>query len=176
MKKYFAILLLLTFALPVSAQEKIKIGFVDIQRAISESQSGKKAKERFQTEIKKAEGDLIKEKQEIERLKSDMEKKGMLLKDEEKRNLEREYQRRFVSYQRSMRDVQEELRQKEGEMTAEILKELEKIVLEVGKNDKFTLILERSQVLYSDQGIDITNKVIELYNSRAPAGKAPKAK
>ncbi|MGH9892998.1 MAG: OmpH family outer membrane protein, partial [bacterium] len=109
-------------------------------------------------------------------LKGDMEKKAMLLKEDEKRNIEREYQRRFVGYQRTMRDIQEELRQKEGEITSEILKELEKVVLEVGKSEKFTLILERSQVLYSDQGIDITNKVIELYNSRAPAGKAPKAK
>ena len=69
-----------------AAQDKIKIGFVDIQRAISESQSGKKARERFQSEIKKAESDLMKEKQEVERLKADMEKKGMLLKEDEKRN------------------------------------------------------------------------------------------
>ena len=51
-------------------------------------------------------------------------------------------------------------------MMSDILKELEQIVTEVGKADKFTLILERSQILYSDQGIDITNKVIETYNSR----------
>jgi Skp family chaperone for outer membrane proteins len=74
-----------------------------------------------------------------------------------------------------MRDFQEELRHKEGEMTGIILKELEKVVTEVGKSEKFTLILERSQVLYSDQGIDITSKVIELYNSRTP-GKVTKAK
>ena len=66
-----------------------------------------------------------------------------------------------------MSDQQQELRQKEGEMTADILKDLEKIVNEVGKAEKFTLILERSQVLYSDQGVDITNKVIDLYNSRS---------
>jgi outer membrane protein len=66
-----------------------------------------------------------------------------------------------------MTDYQQHLRQREGEMTGDILKELEKIVSEVGKAEKFTLILERSQILYSDQGIDITNKVIEAYNSRA---------
>jgi outer membrane protein len=66
-----------------------------------------------------------------------------------------------------MGDQQQELRQKEGEMTADILKELEKIVTEVGKADKFTIILERSQILYSDQATDITNKVIEVFNSRS---------
>jgi len=148
------------------SQDKVKIGFIDVQRAISESQAGKRAKERFQAQVKKAEADLLKEKQEIERLKADLDKKGPLLKEEERRNLEADLQRRYVSYQRGMQDQQQELRQKEGEMTGDILKELEKIVNEVGKAEKFTLILERSQILYSDQGIDITNRVIEAFNAR----------
>lgn len=175
MNKGFWVFLLLLFAVPLGAQEKLKIGYVDIQKAITESQAGKRAKERFQAQVKKAESDLLKEKQEVERLKSDFDKKGPLLNEEERKNLEKEFQRRYVGYQRSMRDYQEELRQREGEMTGEILKELEKIVYEVGKSEKFTLIVERSQVLYIDQGIDITNRVIELYNSR-PSGKVTKGK
>jgi len=144
----------------------VKIGFIDVQRAISESQAGKRAKDRFQAQVKKAEADLLKEKQELERLKSELDKKGPLLKEDERRNLEGDLQRRYVNYQRTMTDQQQELRQKEGEMTGDILKELEKIVNEVGKAEKFTLILERSQILYSDQAIDITTKVIDVYNSR----------
>src|ERR1051326_7334876 len=150
-----------------AAQERVKIGFIDVQRAISESQAGKLAKDRFQAQVKKAEGDMAKEKQEIERLKGDLDKKGPLMKEEERRNLEADLQKRYVNYQRTAGDYQQELRQKESDMMADILKELEGIVNEVGKAEKFTLILERSQILYSDQGIDITNRVIELYNSRA---------
>jgi outer membrane protein len=165
--RYFLVALCL-FLLAGTAwsQDRVKIGFIDVQRAISESQAGKRAKEKFQAQIKKAEGDLLKEKSELERLKADLDKKGPLLKDEERRNLEVELQRRYTNYQRGMTDQQQDLRQKESEMTADILKELEKIVNEVGKAEKFTLILERSQVLYSDQGIDITNRVIDAYNAR----------
>jgi len=148
------------------SQDRVKIGFIDVQRAISESQAGKRAKEKFQAQIKKAEGDLLKEKSELERLKADLDKKGPLLKDEERRNAEAELQRRYTNYQRGMTDQQQDLRQKESEMTADILKQLEKIVNDVGKAEKFTLILERSQVLYSDQGIDITNRVIDAYNAQ----------
>ncbi|HEV8341050.1 MAG TPA: OmpH family outer membrane protein [Candidatus Binatia bacterium] len=175
MKKGWMVFFMLLFSASAWAQEKIKMGYIDIQRAIVESQSGKKAKENFQAQVKKAEGELLKEKQELERLKSDLDKKSPLLKEEERRSLEKELDRRYVGYQRTMRDSQEELRQRENEMTAVILRELEKIVAEIGKNEKFTLILERSQVLYIDQGIDITNKVIEVYNSRSP-GKVTKAK
>lgn len=165
--KYWLLVGVLVFSYSLSyAQEKIKIGYIDIQRVISESQAGKRAKERFQAQVKKAEADIIKERQDIERLKSDLDKKGPLLKEEERRNLESDLQKRSVNLQRSMADYQQDLQAKNNEMMSDILKELEKIVNEVGKAEKFTMILERSQILYSDQGIDITSKVIETYNSR----------
>jgi outer membrane protein len=165
--KYWLVLLLSLLCVPaVGAQDRVKIGFIDIQRAISDSNAGKRAKERFQAQVKKAEAELLKEKTELERLKADFDKKGPLMKEEERRSLEGDLQRRYVNYQRTMTDHQQELRQKEGALTGDILKELEKIVNEIGKSDKFTLILERNQILYSDQGIDVTNKVIEVFNSR----------
>ena len=167
MKYTLVVICMLLVANLAAAQDRVKIGFIDVQRAISESVAGKRARDRFQSQVKKAESDLVKEKQELERLKSEFDKKSPLLKDDERRNLEVDLQRRAVNYQRAMGDQQQELRQKEGEMTADILKELEKIVAEVGKADKFTIILERSQILYSDQATDITNKVIEVFNSRS---------
>jgi outer membrane protein len=165
--KYWLVVLLTLLCVPaVGAQDRVKIGFIDIQRAISDSNAGKRAKERFQAQVKKAEAELLKEKTELERLKADLDKKGPLMKEEERRSLESDLQRRYVNYQRTMTDQQQELRQKEGALTGDILKELEKIVYEIGKTDKFTLILERNQILYSDQGIDVTNKVIEVFNSR----------
>lgn len=167
MKYWVIIFTTLFFTTAGWAQDRVKIGFIDIQRAISESQAGKRAKEKFQVEVKKAESDLLKEKQDLERLKNDLDKKGPLLREEERLNLQSDLQRRYLSYQRSMQDQQQLLRQKEGAMTADILKDLEKIVNEIGKSEKFTLILERNQILYSDKGIDITNKVIQVYDSRS---------
>lgn len=166
--KYWLVVGMLVLGYSVSfAQDRIKIGYIDIQRVVGESQAGKRARDRFQAQVKKAEADLMKERQDIDRLRSDLEKKGPLLRDDERRNLEVDLQKRSVNLQRSMSDLQQELQGKNNEMMSEILKELEKIVNEVGKAEKFTLILERSQILYSDQGIDITSKVIETYNSRA---------
>jgi outer membrane protein len=161
-----AVFLFLLLALPVWGQEKVRIGFVDLQKAIRDSHAGKRARAQFQTVIKKIEAGLLKEKQDLERLKSDIEKKGLLLKGEERRSMEKEFQRRARDYQREMNDTREELRQREVDMTNAILKELEKVVTKIGEQEKFTLILERSQVLYTDQGVDITDKVIESFDRR----------
>ncbi|MGZ8497938.1 MAG: OmpH family outer membrane protein, partial [Candidatus Binatia bacterium] len=66
-----------------------------------------------------------------------------------------------------MTDLQQEIQLKEREMMQDILKELEGVVNEFGRAEKFTLILDRSQILFADQGVDITTKVIETFNSRA---------
>ncbi|MCZ6625777.1 MAG: OmpH family outer membrane protein [Deltaproteobacteria bacterium] len=175
MKKIFAVLILLLLGSPGWAQDKIKIGVFDLQIAISESKAGKKARARFRDQVKKAEVEILKEKNVVERLKSDIDKKGPLLKPQERRNLEREFQRRYKGFQRKMRDHQEELQQREGEMTAEIIKEIQRVVLEFGKKENFTLIFEHGGVLYYDEAINLTKTVIELYD-RSSTRKVTKAK
>jgi outer membrane protein len=168
--------LLLCLALFPSAgwpEDPPKVGVVDVQRVISESQVGKRAKEKWQAEVKKAEAELLKEKQELERLKGDLDKKGALLRAEEKQDLERQFQRRYRDYLRAVQSSQEELRQRENEMAAQILDGVREVVVEIGKKEAFTLILGQSQTLYNGKAIDITDKVIELYNQRNR--KAPTA-
>jgi len=154
--------------------QSIKLGFVNIQKAITESKAGERARQKFEGDIKSKEAALVKEKQAIERMKRDLDKKALLLKADERLRVQREFQRRVRDYERQMTDAQEELQVKEREMTAEILKGLQAIVQEIGKSRKFTLILDRSQLLYTDKGIDITNDVIQLYNRRLGGTMAKK--
>ena len=171
MKTVLTLLIAMLIAAPVWAQQKMKIGFVDVQRAIGMSQAGKLADKNFQADVQKIEGSLNKEKDELEQLKADLDKKGLLLNEEQKRNLEREFQRRYLEYQRKVRDSQDDLRIKRNEAMGEILKGIEASAAEVGKKENFTLILTRNQLLYVDQGVDITQKVVDLYDSRITDGK-----
>ncbi len=175
MKKVLALFLLLLFAAPVWGQQTMKIGFVDLEKAIQTSKAGKNAKSNFQAQIKKVEASLLQQKEGLEKFRADAEKKGLLLKEGEKRNLEREFQRRLRDYQVRMRDSQEELRAREREAMDDIIKEIANVVADVGKKGKFTLILTRSQMLYVDQGVDITQKVVDLYDGKVGAG-VPKTK
>lgn len=170
MKKVLALFLLTLFTAPAWGQDRMKIGFVDLETAIQNSKAGQNAKAKFQEQIKKVEASLLQEKNELEKFRADAEKKGLLLKEGEKRNLEREFQRRLRDYQVRMRDSQEELRAREREAMDNILKEIANVVTEVGKAEKFTLILTLNQMLYADKGVDITKKVVDLYNRKVGAG------
>lgn len=166
--KYWLVLLLLGLSwTPGWAQERLKIGVIDVQRVVAESAAGKRAGENLKAQVKKAEADTLKERQDLERLRNDLDKKGPLLKEEERRSLEMDFQKRSVNLQRTMGDLQQEIQVKEREMMQSILKDLEVVVSDLGKAEKFTMILARQQLLFVDQGVDITNRVIEAFNSRA---------
>jgi len=122
-KHWLVIVLLALMPALVSAQERVKIGFLDVQRVITESQAGKRARDRFQADVKKAEADALRDKNEIERLKADLDKKGPLMKEEERRSLEADLEKRFVNYQRTVTDTQQILQKKDREMTNDILKD-----------------------------------------------------
>ncbi len=146
--------------------QDLKVGFVNVQKAISQSQRGEKARETFQSAVKAKEQALRKEQAAIEKERTTLAKQAVLMKEAERTKAQRRVQRLRRDFERKARDVREELAVKEREMTDEILKDLQKVIAEVGKTGKFTMILERSQLLYTDKGTDITDDVIKLYNER----------
>lgn len=164
-RAFMAVLWLALLTAPGWGQE-LKVGFVSLQKAISESKSGQSARESFQTAIKEKQDALLKEKQAIESRRKELEKQAVLMKESERAKAQREFQLRVRDYERKTRDMREELALREQEVTNAILKDLQKVIAEVGKTGRFTIILEQGQLLYTDKGIDITDEVIRLYNER----------
>lgn len=146
-----------------------KIGTVNLQRALNESEAGQKAKEKFKKEVDELQTDLESQKKKLEAMKADFEKKGMVLKEDQRKELEREYQRKLRDFRRTYKDAQNDLKTRDNEMTAEILEELQKVIAEYGPQHDYTLILEASNtgaVLYRDDAVDITDEIIEVYDAR----------
>jgi outer membrane protein len=150
------------------AQNSLKLGYVDLQRALNESEAGKKAKENFKGELERMEQSLEKRKKEVERLKDELEKKGLLLREEEREVLERDYRQKMRDFERLYKDSQQELQIRDRELTGRILEELRVILQDIGEQGSYTLILEGNNtvVLYGSRAIDLTETVIGAYNQK----------
>jgi outer membrane protein len=164
-----ALVLALLCALAASARAAdIKLGYVDLQRALNESEAGKAAKERFKVQVDKLQVDLKKKKDALDSMKEQLEKKSSVMKAEEARNLESDYQKKLRDFERAYKDSQGELQQKDNELTVELLKELQVVIEEFGKEQGYSIILEQSSssVLYGAADLDLTEQVIARYNAR----------
>ena len=150
------------------AQDSLRIGYVDLQRALNESEAGKRAKESFKSEVDRMEQSLEKRKSEVEKLKDELEKKGLLLREEERDTLERDYRQKLRDFQRLYDDSQQELKIKDRDLTGRILEELRQVIQEMGEQGSYTVILEGNNtvVLYGAKSIDLTDTVIRTYNQK----------
>ena len=159
-------LALVALARPASAE--LKVGLVDVQRALNESGAGKKAKEQFKVEVDRMQDSLKREKDQLDRLKDELEKKSAVLKEEQRKTMAEDFERKRRDLRRKLEDSDAELRKKDSELTSGILKELVVVIQEIGDRDGYTLILETSSsaVLYGAKSIDITDEVIRAFNAK----------
>jgi len=155
------------FGASASAQSAdMKIGFVDLQKVIDSSEEGKQAQE----EIKKRADELglqAKEMQEsLQAMKADYDKQFDVLSLEAKGQKRDEISKIERDYSRFVTDSQSELRMIEQRALKQLLESVGKLVVEYGQQEHFTLILEAGNILYGAEQIEITQDVIDLYNSK----------
>jgi outer membrane protein len=169
MRKVLGCLLIVFFSYPLVVQAaELKIGYVDLQRALNESEPGKKARAAFQTDLERMEQRLQKRKEDLEKLGQELEKKVLLLRDEERDSMGRDYREKLRDFQNLYKGSQDELKIKDRQLTGRILEELREIVEQIGKQGNYTVILEGNNtvVLYGAKAIDLTDSVIKSYNQK----------
>ena len=152
-----------------SSSVAVRIGYVDLQRALNESTAGKKAKGDFQVKVQGLEGQLKGQKEELDRMRDDLQKKGAVMREEERRKLETEFEHKRLDLKRRFEDSQAELQRKDAELSTEIIGTLQGIIGKIGKARGYTVILElnSSAVLYYQKSDDITAEVITAYDAQS---------
>ncbi len=146
---------------------EIKIGYVDIQRALNESEAGKEAKVVMESEYQKFQNEIAQRQRKIQALQETLQRQGLMLSEEARKGKEMEYQNKLKEFKRWGEDRQGELKRKEMEITKAALQGLGATVKKLGEEEKFTVILEKNEaiVLYVSKAIDLTDRVIQIFNS-----------
>lgn len=144
----------------------LKIGYVDLQKVLNESEAGKKAKEEISKKVKEYEIQVQAKQKELQAAKDELEKQALLLSDEARAKKEREYQQKLKDLQRFTKDIRDDLQMRDSDATKKILEQVLKVVREYGEKEGYTIILEKneSSMIYASESIDLTDIVLKLYN------------
>lgn len=167
------------FLLPLAAFcQTGSIVYIDVQRVMLESERGKEVRKTLTEEAERLKKNLDVKQEELQKLKDSMEKQGAMITPEARAEKGKQYDSKLKDYQRLANDYQGELQQKDMEFTQKIMKEIEEVVKGLGEREKYALILERSMagILYGTPSMDITTKVIGLYNESVKKKPAPAKK
>ncbi len=166
MKRLLTALVAICIASTTAFAADVKIGYIEMQRALNGSEAGKEAKEQLAARLKKYQDEINVKQDELKKLKDDLEKQGSFLTDATKAAKEKDYQQRLKEFQRFTKDAQEELQGKDEEFTRKILEGMEKVIQEYGRKNGYAFIFVRNEsMLFADEKADLTNEVLKLFNA-----------
>lgn len=165
--KRFILFTLAVLLMATPAFAEMKVGYVDLQKALNLCKAGKEAKGTISALVKKYEDEFKTKQEDLLKLKNNLEKQAALLSADARKEKEREYQQEVKELQRFQKDVKEELQQKDADHTKRILNELFETLKTIGKNGQYTMILEKNEgaVIYADESIDLTDQLIKQYDA-----------
>jgi len=146
----------------------LKIAYVDIQRAVNDSNAGKEAKKAITKDVEKFQHLVADKQKELQTLKESLDKQALMLTSDARANKEKEYQNKLREFQRWGEDTQNEVNQKRMEMERNISTALMKVIQKIGADEGYTVILEKNEsiVLFASKSIDITDRVIKTYDAQ----------
>jgi len=147
---------------------ELKVAYVDIQRAVNESNAGKEAKKAITKDVEKIQHIVVDKQKELQTLKESLDKQALMLTPDARGNKEKEYQNKLRDLQRWGEDTQNEINQKRMEIERNISAALIKVIQKIGADEGYTVILEKNEsiVLYATKSIDITDRVIKAYDAQ----------
>ena len=147
---------------PFAAEKRV--GFVDIQKAVINTKEWKRSFEAFKKDFAKEKKKIKSREARIKKMLADLNKQSFVLDPELKKKKEDKFRKEKVAFERYVQDQNEEFGKSEKEMTQKILLKMMKVIRKIGKEKKFTMILEQKVVLYHDKGNDLTSLATKTYD------------
>jgi outer membrane protein len=146
----------------------IKLGYVNMQRALENSAAGQEATRKLNEIWDEYKVRIKSEKDRLEAMKEEIDKQSLLWNEETRREKENQLRQLEKDYSRLLNDTQDEIKRKEAELSESIGKDILKIIEEIGRSEGYTIILEKksSAILYAPSSIDLTDQVIKAYDAQ----------
>ena len=168
-----ALVSLAAFAAPALVASKaqadppIKIAVVDMQRALHETEDGRKAKAQLKKLFEDRQKTLDKQQNDLKAMKDSLDKQHDVLTPAVLSKKQEELQKAFADLQTTYMEFQRELQSKEGELTKDIIERMQRIMRRVGQTEGYSLVLERNEsgVVFVPSNYDLTDLLIQRYNA-----------
>jgi outer membrane protein len=149
-----------------AAQPGVRIGVVDIQQVLNQSQKGVAMKQKLDQERAARQRELDARQQEVMKLQAEFEKQAPLLSEQAKRERSEALQRKVRDVRRIAEDANRDFDKRVREAEVDVTREIFGIVQEYGKDQGFSVILERSTMIYAAPAVDITAEVVKRYDAK----------
>lgn len=162
-------------ALPATAQ---KVGVIEVQRIVQESAVGKESLARIQKIQGTKQEELVKRQNELRDMEKKIQDQGKSLSEDAMEKLQKDYQAKALELKRFQDDAQRELEDLQRKELGELEKRVLPVIETVSKELGYALVFNKYQsgLLHADNSVDITDAVIQKFNTAIAAAPKTDAK
>ncbi len=166
-------------ASPAGTGSMGKIGIINIKAAIVACNEGQRDFEALQKKFDPKNAELKTRNDEIEGLKKQLQTQGDKMNEENRTALIRQIDAKQTALKRFVDDTQADLSAQQNDLARNIGQKMLKTLDKYARDNNFALIMdysgEQSGVLWAGAGVDITQAVIDAYNTESGVAAQPKA-
>lgn len=170
----FAVLALAGLCAAQTAQPT-KIGTININQAVQNTQEAKAATAKLQREFVEPRTKELEAKQtEVRELQERLQRAGNTLSQTAKDDLQAEIARKTKIFNRGVEDYEADVNDKQRELLADFSTKMTAVLAAFGADNAFALIIdtsnrEQSGVMWASSAIDITLAIVAAYDKAHPA-------
>lgn len=145
---------------------ELKFCFVDLNKALNESDEGKKAVTALESMVQSKQKLIAEKEAELNKLKNEIMSQKAILNNDALKEKQEQHDELLKVYQRMIQDSKDEIQKKQANFMKDILIDLRKVIAKFGKDEGYTAIFEKyeSGLLYMPDSTDMTKKIIETFN------------
>lgn len=160
-----ALALTATLAHASTAHADSSFAVVDVQYAVMQTEDGIRAQATLKKLFDKRQQELDGKQTGLQKAREDIEKQSRVISREALQKRMEDWQRQMIELQTVFVEYNKELQKKQGELTAPVIQKLMGTISRLAKKKGVEAIFDKQAVPYIRQDLDLTEQVIQLYNS-----------
>ena len=165
MKFFLAKIFFLFIFLGISnANENIR--FININYIVKNSEVGKTLNKIIEDKSKKITSELNSLGKKIEDKKNKIISQKNILKKEEYEKLVKTYDDEVIKYNNIRKKKNEDFNQFRLNSQKKIIEALNPIITNFLKKESVQILLQKEQIIFGDNKLDITEKILEIFNNK----------
>jgi outer membrane protein len=165
-------LVLLAGAGVAQAQDGLKIVVFDPLRVSQETVVGQKIAAELKAKLDQKQGEITVLQQELNALQERAQTQALSLSEAKRNELGLEIQRKNLDLTSARETATRALQLEQAEAQARFESNLLTVVEAYGKDQGFTLILDRASVVWAAQTVDVTTGIVDRFNQMFPGTEA----
>ncbi|MDE0086409.1 MAG: OmpH family outer membrane protein [Candidatus Poribacteria bacterium] len=170
----FSMVLLVGLMARSIGTETFKLGVVDSNRVLLNYQKAIETDKILKDAERRLKEKLDVKGEEIRTLREKKTKSELFLEQPKIAELQKQIEQKTIEHQQEFERGRQALLEKNQELMTPIFKELEELIIKVGKEEKYDLIIDKQVTLYFNEKYDITDELIKLINANAEKAEPKK--